>query len=383
MKGTVPEKEEFSVAATFKKMISEKVYRAGARCSMMSRQFSPLREDLRSLFPHVDPAQFVSRAVKFGVAGYGGRGKLIGRKLTELGFSVLGVHDSDPARLVDAPFRTFSSLDDLLVLDLDALVISTWPAGHAVVAEKGLERGLDVFIEKPMGTSLHQSRRIVEAQEKAGRLVVVDYTERVNPAVLKLCEIADLTQVMRSREVRIGMFPPAKDGGRVGVTLDLASHGIDMVYHLFHARPTVKSAILTAKKADDPEHGCVIELECGKVLSCIEAQYSNIRRRRLELDTDQEYYEVNYTPAALKVGLAPPKLSKRPRSFSDLEQLSKNLEVPIDVRKVEPLNMMLLLFAGSVRQGTCIEPLCNAQEALVTAEVISEVEQVAKHRILE
>lgn len=164
---------------------------------------------------------------KFCIAGFGGRGKLIGRRLVDLAFNVVGVYDSNPSQLTDAPFPRFTNLSDLLKLDFKALVIATWPSSHAQMAEKALEHGLDVLIEKPMGATLDQSLRIVQAQRRAGRLVVGGYVERVNPAITKLTEIADLAEITRSREIRVGLAPPATDA--TGVLSDLASRGIPLV----------------------------------------------------------------------------------------------------------------------------------------------------------
>jgi len=317
---------------------------------------------------------------RFGVAGFGGRGKLIARKLVELGFEVMGVYDSNAAQLTGAPFRAFTSLDDLLRLQIDALAIATWPSSHAEIVKKVLEHGLDVFVEKPMGASLDQSSQIVEAQKRAGRLVVVGYVERVNPAIMKLVEVADLADVIRSREIRVGLSPPESD--RTGVLLDLASHGLDMAYHLFRIEPEVRSANLTSEQEGAPEYECMVELDYGQTRAHVEARYANMRRRRLELETRQEYYEVTYTPAALKIGFPPPKLRKRPQSFEDLEQLSKNVETVFDVARKEPVNVMLQLFGESVRKGSVMEPLCSAEQALVTARTIDDAKRVAKYRLI-
>jgi len=313
---------------------------------------------------------------RFGIAGFGGRGKLLARKLAESGFDVAGVYDSNPAQLANVQFRTFTSIDDLIKFNLDLLVVTTWPSSHAAIAEKALEQGLDVFVEKPMGANLGESLRIVRAQRHAGRLVVVGYVERLNPAIMKLREIADLADVVRSREIRIGLTPPT--GQETGVLLDLGSHGIDIACHLFAKEPKVGSAILSAEGQSHLEYECVIELEFGKTRSSVEARYANIRRRRLELDTEHEYYEVAYTPASLKIGFPPPKLRTRPRNFEDLEQLSKNVETTFELQRKEPINAMLQLLVESVRKGSVIEPLCNADQALVTARAIDEAKRYAQ-----
>jgi predicted dehydrogenase len=115
----------------------------------------------------------------------------------------------------------------------------------------------------------------------------------------------------------------------------------------------------------------------------VEVRRANIRRRRLELDTDREYYEVTYTPAALKIGFSPPKLGRRPQSFEDLEQLSKNVETVFDIPRREPINAMLQSFAESVKKGSVIEPLCSADEALITARAIDDAKKVAAYRFIE
>ena len=318
--------------------------------------------------------------VKFGIAGYGGRGKVIARKLADLGAEVTGVYDSNPAQLVGAPFRTFSDLDSLFELDLTALAVATWPSSHAKIAEAALERNLDVFVEKPMGSAIGESLRIVEAQKRSGRLVVVGYVERLNPAIMKLRDMADLDDVVRSREIRIGLTPPGKSGP--GVLLDLASHGLDMAYHLFHAEPRIRSATLTVGQEGKPEYECMVEFDCNRTRCFVEARHAGIRRRRLELETEQEYFEVTYTPAQLKIGFPPPKLRTRPRSFEDLEQLSKSVETSFEVPRKEPINTMLQLSIESFRKGSVIDPLCSGEQALVTAKAIDEAKRMATYRFL-
>jgi len=316
--------------------------------------------------------------------GFGGRGRLIAGKLLDLGLQVVGVYDSNPAKLAGVQFPTFSDLEGLLKLEPDALVITTWPSSHAAIIERALEQGVDVFVEKPMGASLEQSQRIVQAQRRAGRMVVVGYIERLNPAITKLGEVADLSEIVRSREIRIGLMPPTMH--EIGVLLDLGSHAIDTAYHLFAKEPVVRSAIMTAEREGEqgePEYECVIELDFGHVRSSVEARYANIRRRRLELESNHEYFEVTYTPAKLKIGFPPPKLRKHPRNFEDLEQLSKNVETTFDLPKREPIGLMLQLLSESLKKGAVIDPLCNADQALVTARAIDTAKKVATYRFIE
>jgi predicted dehydrogenase len=71
-----------------------------------------------------------------------------------------------------------ASLDDLLALGLDGLVIATPSALHADQAIAALERGAAVFCQKPLGRTASEVRRVVEAARAADRLLGVDLSYR-------------------------------------------------------------------------------------------------------------------------------------------------------------------------------------------------------------
>lgn len=75
------------------------------------------------------------------------------------------------ARLVD-------SLEELLDLNLDGVVIATPSALHAEQATLALERGLAVFCQKPLAPTAEGTRRVVEAARRTDRLLMVDFSYR-------------------------------------------------------------------------------------------------------------------------------------------------------------------------------------------------------------
>lgn len=69
---------------------------------------------------------------------------------------------------------------------LDAVVIAS-PAGtHADAVVAALEAGVHVFVEKPMCITLADADRIVEARDRAGRVVQVGTMKRYDPSVEQL-----------------------------------------------------------------------------------------------------------------------------------------------------------------------------------------------------
>jgi predicted dehydrogenase len=65
---------------------------------------------------------------------------------------------------------------------LDAIVICSPAQTHAEVTLAALNRGLHVFVEKPMCITLADADRIVEARDRTGKVVQVGYMKRHDPA---------------------------------------------------------------------------------------------------------------------------------------------------------------------------------------------------------
>jgi predicted dehydrogenase len=71
-----------------------------------------------------------------------------------------------------------ATLEELLELDLDGVVIATPSALHAEQAVAALERGLAVFCQKPLARDAEETRRVLEAARRADRLLGVDLSYR-------------------------------------------------------------------------------------------------------------------------------------------------------------------------------------------------------------
>lgn len=97
---------------------------------------------------------------------------------------VAGLVDSDPARLQSAalayPEAARASNIDMLLLDpnIEAVVIATPNGLHADQAVACLERGLPVFCQKPLATTLADGERVVSAARRADRLLGIDFCYR-------------------------------------------------------------------------------------------------------------------------------------------------------------------------------------------------------------
>jgi predicted dehydrogenase len=79
-----------------------------------------------------------------------------------------------------------SELDELLGLDLDALVIATPSAQHARQSIAALEHGLAVFCQKPLGRNTTEVSAVIDAARRADRLLGVDLSYRFTRAMQRI-----------------------------------------------------------------------------------------------------------------------------------------------------------------------------------------------------
>ncbi|HZC28302.1 MAG TPA: Gfo/Idh/MocA family oxidoreductase, partial [Gaiellaceae bacterium] len=130
------------------------------------------------------------------------------------------------------------SLDELLALDLDGVVIATPSALHADQAIAALHAGLAVFCQKPLACTAADARRVVEAARSVDRLLAVDLSYRHVEAVRVVCDLVrsgSLGEIYAVDLVFHNAYGPDKPwfrdpalaGG--GCVIDLGIHLVDLL----------------------------------------------------------------------------------------------------------------------------------------------------------
>ncbi len=155
---------------------------------------------------------------------------------------IIALADANPAVLAEAgqaapDAEQTSSLDELLDLDLDGVVIATPSALHAEQAERSLAAGRAVFCQKPLGRSAAETRRVVDAARQADRLLGVDLSYRhirgvqaarrlVRDGTLGKIFAADLVFHNAYGPDKEWFYNPKLSGG--GCVMDLGIHLVDL-----------------------------------------------------------------------------------------------------------------------------------------------------------
>jgi len=118
--------------------------------------------------------------------------------------------------------------------ELVAVVVPTHL--HFEVASYVLDRNINVLIEKPITSTIDEALALIQLARLRNVKIAVGHVERFNPAIIQLKRrlvAGDLGQIFHLHARRLGPFPPRiRD---VGVTLDLATHDIDIMRYLADA----------------------------------------------------------------------------------------------------------------------------------------------------
>jgi len=294
---------------------------------------------------------------RVALIGLGAMGRNHLRVLSELeSADLVAVCDQDAEAVAHAsrkhPVAGFTSLAELLDRErLDAAVVAVPTRYHKEAGLAVLERGLHVFIEKPIATDLDEGRALVAAARRAGRVLAVGHIERFNPAVRELKrrvaagEIGRLYQLQARRQ---GPFPARiRD---VGVVIDLATHDLDVMHHL--AGSDVQRLYAETEQRIHTEHedilNALLKFESG-VLGVLQVNWlTPTKIRELSVLGERGMFLCNYLTQELTLyrnaDMRPDAEARRhPRAVTEGEA------VTFPITQAEPLQLEMQSFIEAVR----------------------------------
>jgi predicted dehydrogenase len=129
------------------------------------------------------------------------------------------------------------SFDLINNTNVDAVVIATPVFSHFYLAKAALLAGKHVLLEKPMTSSVDESKELIDIAKMKNLVLMVDHTFLYTGAVQKMKELIDQKQLGRlkyfdSTRINLGLFQPD-----VNVLWDLAPHDISILNYLVANKP--------------------------------------------------------------------------------------------------------------------------------------------------
>jgi predicted dehydrogenase len=155
---------------------------------------------------------------------------------------IVGLGDLSPEMIAQAAglapgAEQVASLDALLALGLDGLVIATPSALHAEQSLAALEAGVAVFCQKPLGRTAREVEAVVAAARRRDLLLGVDLSYRHTQGMARLRELVRTGALGRIQAAELvfhnaygpdkpWFYDPALSGG--GCVMDLGIHLVDL-----------------------------------------------------------------------------------------------------------------------------------------------------------
>ena len=169
-------------------------------------------------------------SLRVGLFGLGAMGRNHARVLMGSSATTL-VGICDPGCGVETYFGVpvLAEPDGLIRMGLDYAVVATPTSTHLAIARHLAENDVPSLIEKPVALSSDEARSLANRFESRGVPAAVGHIERFNPAVVSLRDrlmAGALGEVFQVATRRLSPLPERV--GDVGVTLDLATHDIDI-----------------------------------------------------------------------------------------------------------------------------------------------------------
>ena len=235
--------------------------------------------------------------VKVGVIGCGKVAQIrhIPEYLDNPDVKLIGLYDLNLHRAQELAdrfqCRAYASVEELLAdTEIDAVSICAANHVHAELSIAALNAGKHVLCEKPMATTLKDCQAMVDAAEKAGRILMIGQNQRFAKAHIeakKLIQRGDIGKVLTFKTT-FGHGGPEtwsidagpqnwffdKKRAVMGAMADLGAHKTDLIQFLLDDRSVETTArICTLDKRDssgeligvDDNSICIYRMEGGAI----------------------------------------------------------------------------------------------------------------------
>jgi predicted dehydrogenase len=238
-------------------------------------------------------------------------------------------------------------------------------------------------VEKPLAGTPADARAIVDAARAAGVPVQVGHVERFNPAVLELGRLLDagwLSTVYAIVSRRAGPLPARiRD---VGVTVDLATHDVDILSWIARERP-LRVQAETAQRLHEGHEDLLFGLlrfPSGAIGMVDVDWLTPAKRRQLIVLGDEGMFELDYLTQRLTFTRSAEL--DRPQLVSGYAPTFPGAQTEIAVESHEPLAAELEAFVRVVRGGG--RPIVDAEDGLWAVSIADALLTAAReHRSVE
>jgi predicted dehydrogenase len=237
---------------------------------------------------------------------------------------------------------------------------------HYQVARDFLDGGVDVLVEKPIASDIHQGRELVDLASARGRILQVGHLERFNPAIRRL-----ESAVQQPRFVECHRLAPFVERGTdVDVVLDLMIHDIDVIASLVRSTVDRVEAVGVAVLTDKPDiANARITFSNGCIANVTASRVSVKRERKIRFFQPDAYLSIDYDQRRAQIFHKPPPAG----GWADIRAET------IEIKEADALADEIDSFLDCVR--TRALPLVSGVEGLRALEIASMISEQLQDRL--
>lgn len=336
-------------------------------------------------------------SLKVGIAGYGLAGRYFHAPLLKgCGFEVAAIMSSNEMRkthaLEDFPNTTLvTSIEELVAMDLDLVVVASANIVHADQAIAALKAGIPVVVDKPMGRNFFETQRIIDTSHSLGVPVTTFFNRRWDSDSLTIKSViaSGVLGEIHRLDSRFERFRPElnpdswrenmspEDGG--GQLLDLQPHLISTAIDWFGPAELVTATVRSIRGAADDDAVLVLHHSNG-VMSYLSASAvagaPGPRIRVLGSKGALVINDLDPQEALLRQGKYP-----KDGSWSEPTKSRAFIHRGDVVEEIESISGNYASFysiVGNAISGTGSWPVSN-EDALLVAQIIDQAREINTH----
>lgn len=325
--------------------------------------------------------------LKIGVIGTGHLGKLHTKMFTEIeNCELVAIYDSNAgqAKNVSEEYKVSAanSIDELLG-KVDAVSVAAITSAHYEIAKKCFEKGIHVFVEKPITEIIPQAEELVKISNEKKLNLQVGHIERFNPALVSMEKYMLEPKFIQTD--RLAQFNPR--GTDVAVVFDLMIHDIDIILSLVKSEVKDVQANGVAIVSDNLDiANARIQFENGAVANVTASRISQKKMRKMRIFQEDGYIALDFVTGVAELFRLMPVDTELSKSIIPLGEIGvgdkkrKLVYEQPEQKKINALKYELQLFINSVLNNE--KPVVSGEDglrALKVAEII--IQEIEKSQV--
>ena len=325
--------------------------------------------------------------LKIGVIGTGHLGKLHVKMFKQINeCEVVGIYDNNRQIAAEVAkeflIKDYENLDQLLN-EIEAASIAVSTTAHHEVAKKCFEKGIHVFVEKPITATIQEAEELVKIAADRNLNLQVGHIERFNPAIVSLEKF--ILQPMFVQTDRLAQFNPR--GTDVAVVLDLIIHDIDIILSLVKSevKKIDASGVAVVSNSLDIANAR-IEFENGAVANVTASRISQKKMRKMRIFQRDAYISLDFITGVSEVYRLLPadqNVEQSSISFGEIgigDKRKRLIYEQPEIKEINALKYELELFVKSILYKT--HPVVSGMDGLkalkVAETIIQRIEESQK-----